>query len=198
MADERTFTQAEVEQMLADKEATVKAEAVKPFEGIDVAKYRQFEKAEADAKRKADEDKGNYETIIKQKDEAHAQETGRLRNELNTFKVKTALEAEASRQNAIDPSQVYLLNSDKLRVNDAGSVEVVGSDGKPLVKDGKVVTPAALVSDFLSANPHFVRAGKGGSGAGGDGSGDGSGKRKLEELDMSKAEDRAYFKEHYA
>ena len=185
--------------MIAERVAAAKAEATEPFKGIDVDKYRKFEADEAEAARKAEEAKGNYETILQKKDAEHTAELGRIRSELDGLKKKSTVEAEAARQNAIDPSQVYLLVNDKLRISDDGSVEAVGPDGKPIIKDGKIVTPAGVVSDFLAANPHFVRAGKSGSGAGGDG-GSGTGSpslRKVDELDMSKPADREYYRSHY-
>ena len=68
-------------------------------------------------------------------------------------------------------------------MSDDGSVEVLDSNGTPRYNDsGNLLSTGELVAEFLTANPHFVRASAGGSGS--QGNAGGSTQKSLSVADM--------------
>ena len=70
----------------------------------------------------------------------------------------------ASRNNAVSAEQVSQLLKGSVKLSEDGSVEVYDTNGTPRYNDkGELLTVDELVSDFLTANPHFVKASQGGA-----------------------------------
>ena len=78
--------------------------------------------------------------------------------------------------NAVAPNEVAQLLNGRVKMNDEGVAVVYDEAGNPAFNkdDGKPETIKGLVTGFLQANPHHVKAGSGGSGSsnGGEGGGD--------------------------
>jgi hypothetical protein len=98
---------------------------------------------EAELKKKEEEDLAEKEKW-QELAEKRAEEVEKARTELNTTKIRSAVERAASQMGAVDPSDIYrLIDSDSLKVNDEGEVE--GADeavkavleAKPYLKNGK-------------------------------------------------------------
>jgi hypothetical protein len=162
-----TFTQADVDRIVADRIAAATAQ----YQGIDPKEFKRLSDAEAERQRKEGEAKGEYTRILAEQKTQFDTETAKLRTQLADERIKNAIEGEASKQNAISPKQVRELLSGKVRVNDAGSIEVLDAEGKPAYKAGIAVSITDLVEVFLKDNTHFVAAGPSGSGATGSGIG---------------------------
>jgi hypothetical protein len=79
------------------------------------------------------------------------------------------LTAVASRNNAVDAAQVTQLLKGNTRLSEDGTVEVLDSNGTPRYNDkGELLSVDEQVTEFLTANPHFVKASQGGSGSQGN------------------------------
>jgi hypothetical protein len=88
----------------------------------------------------------------------------------------------ASKHKAINPEQVVRLVKEKVRLNDAGDVEVIGDNGTPrYTESGELMGVDQYVNEFLSQNTHFVQAGPSGSGSTSN-----TNNKSVQELDTSK------------
>ena len=95
--------------------------------------------------------------------------------------VDGAIVGAAGSNNAVNPDQVAMLLKRHARLSDDGAVEVLDVNGLPRYNDkGDLLSVNEMVSEFLTVNPHFVRASQGGSGSQGNTGGinDGSVKTK--------------------
>ena len=111
------------------------------------------------------------------------QEISAYKSKLQSTLVDGALLSAASSNNAVNPEQVSALLRSNLRLSDDGSVEVLDSNGTPRYNDsGNLLSTGELVAEFLTANPHFVRASQGGSGS--QGNAGGSTQKSLSVADM--------------
>lgn len=192
--DEKTFTQEELDRIVADRVSR----AEKKYEGVDPAEHKRLKEEEQKRQQDYDKKKGNFEKVLKDTVEAKDKEIGALRDELIKERVDNRLLSEASEQKALAPDQVVTLLKPNVRVTDKGDIEVLDDTGAPRYKGAEPFKINDLVGEFLEKNPHYLPAGASGSGSGGSRNSSTSGdKRKLEELDMSKPEDRKYYKEHY-
>jgi len=89
-----------------------------------------------------------------------------LESRLSEVLIDNEIVTAASNNNAIKPAQITSLLKPKMRLNDAGSVEVLGADGKvALDESGKPMAVASYVKSFLDENLHFVKASGGGAGS---------------------------------
>ena len=78
----------------------------------------------------------------------------------------------ASKHDAVSPDQVSQLLKGQVRLAEDGGVEVLDPQGTPRYSEsGNMLTVDELVADFLTANPHFVRASTGGTGSRGNAGG---------------------------
>ena len=118
-------------------------------------------------------------------------------SELTSIKVDGALLSEASGQKAVNPQQVVQLLKGQLKLNEAGSVDVVDNNGQVRYNEkGEPIAVSQLVNEFLTANPHFVSAGPSGSGTGqGVGKQDNLEDNDTRKLNMENPEHRARYRE---
>jgi hypothetical protein len=87
---------------------------------------------------------------------------------LETTLVDGALLTAASRLNAVSPDQVSALLRSSVTLSEDNTVEVFDKNGTPRYNDsGNLLSVNELVAEFLTANPHFVKASAGGSGSSG-------------------------------
>jgi len=191
--DDKKFTQQELDRIVADRVAR----AEKKYEGIDPAEHQRLKEEENKRQQDYDKKKGNFEKILKETVETKDKEINALRDELRKERVDNRLLSEASEQNALAPDQVVTLLKPNVRVTEKGEIEVLGENGEPRYKGADPYTIKDLVGEFLEKNSHYLPAGPNGSGSGGSKSGTGGEKRKLTDLDMSRPDDRKYYKENY-
>lgn len=195
----KTFTQADLDKVVADRIARERRKFEKKYEGIDPEYYSELSaKAEKEKQDKL-KAKGEFEQILKQQAEKSQAQINQLMNQVKTIKVDGSLLDTASKMKAVNPGQVSQLLKDQVTMNEAGDVEIVDpKTGQVRYKDdGNHFSISDLVSEFLTTNPHFVAATPAGSGTtskvGDVGS---SEKFDVTKLDMSKAEDRKLYAEY--
>lgn len=192
-----TLTQDDVNRIVAERVAREKAKFEKKYSGIDLDHYKNL--VEQDEARKQDEleKRGEFEKVLKDQAEKFNSKIHQYETELHSIKVDGALLNEASANKAINPQQVVQLLKNQVKLNDAGGVDVVDSNGQVRYDDnGSPLTTAALMKDFLNANPHFVSAGPTGTGTG-----QGVGKQTpvvdndISKLDMNNPKHRDQYRE---
>ena len=162
----RSYSQAEVDALVAGR--------LEGFAGVDVEEYRALKVAKARQEREALEKKGDFDKIlaqtVREKDEViglREKDISALGEQLRTIRVDNALLAAASAARAISPAQIVTLLKGSVHYDQKSDLVEVRENGAPLYRGGKPVSVEVFVQEFLQANPHFLPAGPLGSGAGG-------------------------------
>jgi hypothetical protein len=174
--DDAKFTQADIdaaiEQRLA-RERKKHAKELDKFSGLDMDKYQELLDKQADAEKAELERKGEYDKLIKQQAEEKNAEISRLHSIIEKRERDGELLAAAARGNAVAPDQIAELLKGQVRVNTDGKTEVVDAEGTARYNDkGEALQVSDLVNEFLTTNPHFVKASQGGNGSAGAVGGD--------------------------
>jgi len=159
--------------------------------------YQQLVEEKETARQTELEKRGEFEKVLKEQAEKFNGKIQQYENELTSIKVDGALLNEASANKAVNPQQVVQLLKGQVRLNEAGTVDVVDANGQVKYDDnGSPLQVKDLVNEFLTANPHFVSAGPSGSGTG-----QGIGKQNpvvdndVTKLNMQNPEHRARYRE---
>ncbi len=181
--ESKTFTQEELDRIVADRIQRERRKLDKKLEGIDIEEARQLMLEREQANIERQKEKGEFESVLKQTVEKKDLEIAAMRMALETTKIDGALLTAASRHNAVDSEQVSQLLRNRVKLSDDGSVEVLDDNGAVRYNDkADPLSVDELVGDFLTANPHFVRASQ--SGAGTQGMAGGSTQKPISVADM--------------
>jgi len=168
----KRFTQEELDRIVADRIQRERRKLDKKLEGIDIEEARQLMLEREQAAIERQKEKGEFESVLKQTVEKKDLEIAAMRMALETTKIDGALLTAASRHNAVDSEQVSQLLRNRVKLSDDGSVEVLDDNGTVRYNDkADPLSVDELVGDFLTANPHFVRASQGGAGTMGNAGG---------------------------
>tara|TARA_Y100001973_G_C5136896_1_gene300815 strand:+ start:247 stop:945 length:699 start_codon:yes stop_codon:yes gene_type:complete len=199
VTEAKTFTQADLDKIVADRVSRERRKFEKKYEGIDPEYYTELSaKAEKEKQDKL-KAKGEFEQILKDSMSKKDEQISALLNQVKTIKVDGNLLDTASKHKAVNPGQVSQLLKDQVQMNEAGDVEIVDPKTKQVRYNdkGEHLSVSELVEEFLTANPHFVSATPSGAGTTSK-VGDAGGGEKLDisNLDMSKASDRAKYAEY--
>ena len=169
---EKTFTQEELDRIVADRIARERKKAEKKLDGIDLEEARKLMQEREQAELERQKERGEFENILKQTVEKKDQEITAYKTKLHETLVDGSILNAASKHDAVSPDQVSQLLRGKVRLADDGGVEVLDDQGAPRYNnEGDLLSVDELVSDFLTANPHFVRASGGGTGSMGNAGG---------------------------
>ena len=166
--DVKTFTQEEVDRIVADRIARQQRQFDKKLDGIDLNEVRELLTQREEAQVEEQKKRGDYETLLKQMADKHTEEKAALKGQLERTLVDGALLTAASRLNAVSPDQVSALLRSSVTLSEDNTVEVFDKNGTPRYNDsGNLLSVDELVTEFLTANPHFVKASAGGAGSSG-------------------------------
>lgn len=179
----KTFTQDEMEKIISDRLARERRKYDKKLDGVDIdeAKRLLAEKQEAELERQ--KERGEFDKILKSTVEKKELEINSYKSKLEQTLVDGAILNEASKSNAVSPEQVASLLKGKVRLAESGNVEVLDDTGTPMYNDnGDLLSVNELVNNFLTVNPHFVRATHGGAGSKGNAGGSTSKPQSVAEM----------------
>ncbi len=195
----KTFTQADLDKVVADRVSRERRKYEKKYEGVDLEQYSELvQKAEKEQQDKL-KAKGEFEKILKETVEKKDSQIDTLLGQVKTIKIDGALLDTASRNKAVNPQQVSTLLRSQVKLNEAGDVEIVDpKTGQTRYNDaGEHLSLENLVKEFLTANPHFLSATPSGAGTtskiGDTGS---SEKLDINALDMKNPEHRKLYAEY--
>jgi hypothetical protein len=161
----KTFSQEELDRIVADRIAREQRKFEKKLNGINLDEARDLLEQREQAELEAKKQRGEFDAILKQTVEKKEAEINSYKSRLQETLIDGALVASASRNNAVDSAQVTQLLKGNTRLNADGVVEIVDSNGTPRYNDkGELLTVDEMVGEFLTANPHFVKATPGGAG----------------------------------
>jgi hypothetical protein len=169
---DKTFTQEELDRIVADRIAREQRKFDKKLGGINLDEAKELLTQKEQAEIEAQKQRGEFDTILKQTVEKKEAEINSYKSRLQETLIDGALTTAASRNNAVDVSQVTTLLKSKTRLAQDGTVEVLDANGTPRYNDkGELLSVDDMVTEFLTLNPHFVRASAGGSGSMGNAGG---------------------------
>ena len=164
--DLKTFTQEELDRIVADRVARTKRQYEKKLDGIDLDEAKSLLQRQQEAETEKQKERGEFESILKQTVEKKDLEIRTYKQRLESQLVDGALLTAASRNNAVSAEQVGQLLRGSVRLSEDGTAEVVDANGTPRYNDsGDPLSVDELVGDFLATNPHFVKASVGGAGS---------------------------------
>ena len=190
---QNTFTQEQLDNIIKSRLEAEKSKYEKKLQEeekqkAEILRQKQLE----EAKTKADIEKIMQERI-KEKEE----ELSKYKNQIKKEKVDNSILSIASSNNAINPSQVVALLKEEVKYNDDGNIEVVDNNSNVRYnKSGKPLTLEDRVKEFLDSNPHFRKGSMSGSGSQSAIGGKTVKPFNLQDLDLSKPEDRQAYSEY--
>jgi len=194
----KSYTQEEVDNMMARMKGSLQKKLLKPYEDLGDPEELRSIKTEWEKKQQEQAIKrGEFEKTLQELAAKKDAEIQKRDSVIKEYKVNSPLLSAAAKYRAVAPEQVKSLLSSNVRLNSEGEVEVVGSDGTVRYNDaGSPLAVEDLVREFLDSNPHFVTAGASTTNAKSSISSMGAGTLDITKLDMTKAEDRAVYKEY--
>ena len=190
---QNTFTQEQLDNIIKSRLEAEKSKYEKKLQEeekqkAEILRQKQLE----EAKTKADIEKIMQERI-KEKEE----ELSKYKNQIKKEKVDNSILSIASSNNAINPSQVVALLKEEVKYNDDGRIEVVDNNSNVRYnKSGKPLSLEDRVKEFLDSNPHFRKGSMSGSGSQSAIGGKTVKPFNLQDLDLSKPEDRKAYAEY--
>jgi len=194
---ENTLSQDEVNRIVAERVAREKAKFEKKYSNVDLDLYNQLVEEKETLRQEELKKRGEFEELLKSQAEKFNGKIKQYENELTSIKVDGALLNAASANRAVNPQQVVQLLKGQVKLNEAGTVDVIDANGQVRYDDtGNPLQVSNLVNTLLTENQQFVSAGPNGSGTG-----QGVGKQNsvvdndVSKLNMDNPEHRIRYKE---
>ena len=192
-AKEMTFTQDQLDNIIKSR---LDAEQKKHQRMLDDAKKQEEDAAKEKLVKEA-KSKAELEKLMQQRIAEKDTEILKFKNEIKKERIDNSIMSVASKNNAINPSQVVSLLKDTVKLNDDGRVEILDNNSNIRYNEkGNLLTIEEKVKEFLQANPHFSVSGKSGTGSQSSVEGKTVKPFNIQDLDMSKPEDRAKYAEY--
>ena len=191
--EEPKFTQTDMNRVVQQR---LEAEKAKTQRMLEEAKKKEEEIAKEkeiqDAKTKAD-----LENLMKARIAEKDQELSKWKEKVKTINVDNSILSIASNNHAIAPSQVVSLLKNEVNYNDDGRIEVLDNNKNIRYNPkGELLTIEERVKEFLDANPHFRKGSLAGTGSTSSVEGKTVKPFNIQDLDLSKPEDRKRYAEY--
>ena len=195
-ADNKTqpqFTQEQVDKIIQTRLGAEKAKQEKALAEIQKKdEERKKEQEIKDAKTKAD-----LEKLMQERIASKDADIKRLQNSIKKEKIDNSVLSIASKHKAINPAQVVELVKNQVRLSDDNRIEILDNNNNIRYNSkGELFTIEDRVVEFLDANPHFRQGSLAGSGSQSALEGKTVKPFNIQDLDMSKAEDRKKYAEY--
>ncbi len=154
----KTFTQDEVNAILARTKSQIEKKFAKQYEDLgDPDELRQIKTEWQKKQEEAQLKRGEFEKILQEKAAKFEAEIQKRDSVIRDYKINTPLLSAAAQFRAVNAEQVKSLLSQNVRLNSEGEVEVVDTKGTVRYRDnGTPLAVEDLVREFLDSNPHFV------------------------------------------
>jgi hypothetical protein len=194
----KTYSQQEVDNMMARMKGSLEKKLLKPYEDLgDPVELRQL-REEAAKKQQAEAIKrGEFEKTLQELAAKKDAEISKRDSVIKEYKVNVPILSAAAKYNAVNAEQVKALLSTNVRLNDNGDVEVVDAKGSVRYNDkGEGLGVEDLVREFLDSNPHFKLANPTTTNSKSNIVNKGNAPLDISKLDMNNPEHRALYREH--
>ena len=192
-AKEMTFTQEQLDNIIKSRLDSEQKKHQRMLDEMKAKEEEAFkEKQIQEAKSKQELEKLMQERIA-QKDT----EILRYKNEIKKERIDNSIMSVASQNNAVSPSQVVALVKDQIRLTDDNRVEILDNNSNVRYNPkGELLSIEEKVKEFLDANPHFRKGSLSGSGSQSAVEGKTVKPFNIQDLDLSKPEDRSKYAEY--
>jgi hypothetical protein len=197
-ATEKTFTQAEVNAILAKTKSQLEKKYVSKYEELgDPDQLRQIVSEHQKIQQEQQLKRGEFDRVIQElaaKKDAEIQKRDKV---IESFKVETPIVDAAARYRAVNPEQVKALIRNQVRLSAEGEVEVLDDKGVVRYDDsGKPVSVDSFVQSWLQSNPHFVSAAPATTNTKSNVTGNTTKKVDIKNLDMKNPEHRKIYADY--
>jgi hypothetical protein len=156
----KTYTQEEVNNMMARMKGSLEKKLLKPYE--DLGDPEELRSLRTEAEKRAQEQqikRGEFEKTLQEMAAKKDAEIQKRDSVIKEYKINTPLLSAAAQFRAVNAEQVKALLSQNVRLNQEGEVEVVDTKGSVRYNDaGEPLGVNDLVREFLDSNPHFVQS----------------------------------------
>ena len=192
-AKEVVFTQQQLDNIIkqrldAEKKKNDRVLEEQRKQAEEIEKQKQIQ----EAKTKAD-----LEKLMQQRIAEKDQEILKYKSEIKKERIDNNILSVASQNKAISPSQVVALMKDKVRLTDDNRVEILDNNSNVRYNPkGELLSIEDSVKEFLDANPHFRQGSLSGTGSQSAIAGKTVKPFKIQDLDLSKPEDKKAYAEY--
>jgi hypothetical protein len=194
----KTYSQQEVDNMMARMKGSLEKKLLKPYEDLGDPSELRALREEAAKKTQAEQIKrGEFERTLQELAAKKDAEISKRDSVIKEYKVNVPILSAAAKYNATNAEQVKTLLVNNVRLNDNGDVEVVDSKGSVRYTDkGEALGVEDLVREFIDSNPHFKLANPSTTNTRSNISDVSAKKLDVSKLDMSKPEHRKLYAEY--
>jgi hypothetical protein len=156
----RSYTQEEVDNMMARMRGSLEKKLLKPYEELgDPEELRALKEAQEKQRQEEQLKRGEFEKTLQEMASKKDEEIKKRDAIIEDYKVNTPLLNAAATMKSVNPQQVQALLRNQVRLGENGEAEVLDSSGAVRYDDsGAPLKVEALVEEFLTTNPHFVAA----------------------------------------
>jgi len=155
----KTYTQQEVDNMIAGMKSSLQKKLLKPYEELgDINELKALREQAQKAQQEQQLKRGEFDKIIADLASKKDAEIARRDSIIQEYRVDVPLVTAAAQMRSVNPEQVKSLLRSNVRLNGDGEVEIVDGKGQVRYTDsGSPFQVSDLVKEFLEANPHFVQ-----------------------------------------
>ena len=194
----KTYSQQEVDNMMARMKGSLEKKLLKPYEDLgDPAELRALREEAAKKQQEEQIKRGKFEETLRELAAKKDAEISKRDSVIKEYKVNVPILSAAAKYNAVNAEQVKALLSTNVRLNEGGDVEVVDSKGSVRYNDkGEAIGVEDLVREFLDSNPHFKLANPATANTKSNIVNKANAPLDVSKLDMNNPEHRALYREH--
>ena len=190
---QQTFTQEQLDNIIKTRLEAEQRKTQKILEAEESKKAELIKEQELkEAKSKAD-----IEKIMQDRLSEKDSELNKYKTQIKKEKVDNSILSVANREKSINAQQVVSLLKDEVKYTDDGRIEIVDNNSNVRYNTkGELLTIEDRVKEFLDANPHFRQGSLSGSGSQSSVEGKTVKPFNLQDLDLTKSEDRKTYSEY--
>jgi hypothetical protein len=190
---EQTFTQEQLDNIIktrleAEKSKVQKLLQEEENKKTELLKEQQIKEAKS---------KAEIEKIMQDRLSEKDTELNRYKEQIKKEKVDNSILSVANKEQSINAQQVVALLKSEVKYNDDGRIEIVDNNSNVRYNTkGELLTIEDRVKEFLDANPHFRQGSRSGSGSQSSIGGNTVKPFSIQDLDLTKPEDRKAYQEY--
>ena len=190
---QNTFTQEQLDNIIKSRLEAEKNKYEKKLQEEESQKAELLKEQQLkEAKSKAD-----IEKIMQERLSEKDSELQKVKDQIKKEKVDNSILSIANKEKSINAQQVVALLKNEVKYNDDGRIEVVDNNSNVRYNsNGELLSIEDRVKEFLDSNPHFRQGSLSGSGSQSAIGGKTVKPFNLQDLDLTKPEDRKAYAEY--
>ena len=191
--EQKTFTQEQIDNIIktrleAEQRKTQKILEAEASQKSELLKEQQLKEAKS---------KADIEKIMQDRLSEKDIEINKYKDQMKKEKVDNSILSIANEHKAINAGQVVSLIKNEIKYNDDGRIEILDNNSNVRYNSqGELLTIEDRVKEFLDSNPHFRQGSLSGSGSQSAIGGKTVKPFNLQDLDLTKPEDRKTYQEY--